>query len=316
MFSAPLASVSDDPHGLHESHPLPPATSPYGVPATDRYTGGESEHCRRLSSTTLYELRLPSQEASTVSSVHLNAMRRLPLRGASNLRDLGGYAVGQTSATRWGRVFRSDALHHLSDDDVVALDAAGVREIYDLRRNDECDRYPCRVRCVVVALPSRRILETNPADLQSHDDGERWLYEDYLSMLEHGAATFGRLFNALAEVRGGAALFHCHGGKDRTGIAAALLLSAVGVSREQVLDDYELTDACVSVTQLPHVVERFVSHGIARPAALALLGTPRWAMAAALEAVDDRYGGIEDYLLGPAEMTAPGLEFLRNELVG
>lgn len=239
----------------------------------------------------------------------------MPLKGATNVRDLGGYTVRGSGATRWGQVFRSDGLHRLDDDDISQLMSAGVRHFFDLRRAEECAREPCRVECVSVELPSQGVFDTDVATLQTRADGENWLFGDYLRMLEHGGPAFGRLFAALADADGGAALFHCAGGKDRTGLTAALLLTALGVDREQVMDDYLLTNRFRGAEQVPHVVDLFVDHGIARPAAEAMLSAPRWAMEAALETLDTKYGGIECYLTDLAQVSDRHLDRLRARLV-
>jgi hypothetical protein len=98
-------------------------------------------------------------------------------------------------------------------------------------------------------------------------------------------------------------------------MTAALLLSWLGVERETVLDDYELTAIFNSGERLRAVEDIFVGAGIARLTAQGLLSAPRWAMAGALTILDDRYGGIEAYLRGPANMTITSLENLRKRLV-
>jgi protein-tyrosine phosphatase len=98
-------------------------------------------------------------------------------------------------------------------------------------------------------------------------------------------------------------------------MAAALLLSWLGVDREAVLEDYELSNRFGCGDHVPSVVDLFVGSGISRPAAEAMLGTPRWAMAEALELLDTGYGGIQPYLRGPGGMTDGSLESLRARLV-
>jgi protein-tyrosine phosphatase len=145
--------------------------------------------------------------------------------------------------------------------------------------------------------------------------GEQWLFEDYCGMLAVAGPVFGRLFSRLAEADAGSAVFHCWGGKDRTGMTAALLLTWLGVNRELVLDDYELTTSYASAENLATVVNLFVEGGIPRRGALGMLSTPRWVMAEALAVLDDEFGGIEAYLLGPGEMTATAAAALRARLV-
>jgi protein-tyrosine phosphatase len=205
-------------------------------------------------------------------------------------------------------------LHNFTTDDLVAFDSLGVRVIYDLRRADECEREPGPRTCLHLALPSRRVEDTDPRTLRHRIDGERWLFEDYRGMLEGAGAVFGRLFSHLAEPDGIPSVFHCLGGKDRTGMVAALLLSWLEVDRETVLDDYELT-ARYGADRVPLVVDRFVANGIAQPAAEAMLSAPRWAMAEALRLLDTDFGGIESYLRGPCAMTDRSLDSLRANLV-
>ena len=99
-------------------------------------------------------------------------------------------------------------------------------------------------------------------------------------------------------------------------MAAALLLICLGVDRESVLDDYQLTSRYSGPDQIPHVVDLFVSEGIAREAAIGILSTPRWAMKNALGRVDSTYGGIEAYLRGLGGMDQKTIESLRSRLTG
>jgi protein tyrosine/serine phosphatase len=95
----------------------------------------------------------------------------------------------------------------------------------------------------------------------------------------------------------------------------ALLLTALGVDRGTVLDDYELTSRC-HASRVPEVVRAFTRLGFSRAAGEALMSTPRWAMARALRELDQAYGGIGRYLLGPGGMSPRTLSALRASLVG
>lgn len=203
----------------------------------------------------------------------VGAERRVSFRGLTNFRDLGGYPTS-SGWTRWGRVFRSESLHNFTIDDLAAFDELGVRAIYDLRHDEEREREPGPRPCRHLAVPSPRVEDFDPSMLRERIDGERWLFEDYRGMLEQAGPVFGALFSALAEPEGTPAVFHCLGGKDRTGLAAALLLSWLGVDRDTVLDDYELSARCGSADRLSAVADIFVAGGIARPAAEGLLSTP------------------------------------------
>jgi protein-tyrosine phosphatase len=215
-------------------------------------------------------------------------------------------------------VFRSDALHRLTAGDLIAYERIGIRTVYDLRSEDERTLRPN-------PMTSRSIeLETFvPRDefddgsfLRTAVDAEQRLRDVYLAILATAGPLFGELFSGLVEPGGLPALFHCAGGKDRTGLAAALLLTWLGVDRETVLDDYELTTRFQTAERHREILDLFVARGMTVEAATALLGTPRWVMVEALSVVDHEHGGIERYLRGPGAMSTTTLEDLRRVLVG
>ena len=240
-------------------------------------------------------------------------IRLLPFTGALNFRDIGGYPVAAGGLTRWQAVYRSDSLHFLTAGDLAAFDALGVKAVYDLRRSAELARFPGPRDHVHLEVASGDLAELPAGSLRTRRDGEEWLAADYLSMLATAAPAFGSLFTHLAADEELPAVVHCLAGKDRTGMAIALLLTALGVDRPTVLDDYELTSQH-HASRVPEVVEALAKLGIARPAAEGLMSTPRWAMAQALRELDEAHGGIRRYLLGPAGLTPPTLGALRASL--
>ena len=134
-------------------------------------------------------------------------------------------------------------------------------------------------------------------------DGEQWLFDDYRVMLADGGPVFGGVLSGLAEADGAPAVIHCAGGKDRSGLTVALLLSWLGVDRETILDDYQLTMRYVPIESVSAFVDEMVELGIGRPAAEALLGTPRWVMAETLDLLDNEHGGIESSLRSRLRLT-------------
>lgn len=239
--------------------------------------------------------------------------------GATNFRDLGGYATLDGGITRWGRVYRSDGLQSLTDDDVGHFQRLGIKVVYDLRRDEERAGFPNRVPSVALCLMTPVIeAGVEPFDRASataQRDGEAMLHAIYVNMLDHAGGVIGTMFGALTNPTRLPAVFHCHAGKDRTGIVAALLLEALGVDRATVLDDYELTATYRLREHQDGSFARLLESGLVPEAAAGVLGAPRWAMAETLERLDERYGGIESYLLGPAGLDRETLDQLRYELV-
>jgi protein-tyrosine phosphatase len=247
------------------------------------------------------------------------AERRLPFDGVTNFRDLGGYPTRQGTHTLWGLVFRSDALHKFTAADLGSYESLGLNAVYDLRGDAERELYPNPFPSTQLALLSQVSVAADPAEAGSYEGargGERLLREMYRGMLDGSAAVLGRLLGSLAEPGSLPAVFHCTGGKDRTGIASALLLELLGVHREAVLDDYELTALYRRREHQGESYENLLARGLPPEAAAAVLGAPRWAMAATLDDLDEVYGGIDAYLTGPAALAPETVGRLRELLSG
>ncbi len=241
-------------------------------------------------------------------------LRRLPFAGSLNFRDIGGYPAGG-GQTNWGAVYRSDSLHFMTDDDLPSFDALGVKAIYDLRRFDELAASPGPREHIHIEIANRPFDREAVTLLSTRRDGEQWLLGDYRFMLSKAASSFGDLFSRLADPQSRPAVIHCVSGKDRTGLAVALLLTSLGVHRETVLDDYELTNDYRGAPHVPEVIDKFAEFGIAREAAKGMLSAPRWTMATALDELDERHGGVDGYLLGACGMSRAALRALRAALV-
>ena len=246
------------------------------------------------------------------------AERRVPFDGVTNFRDLGGYPTAEHTHTRWGQVFRSDALHKLTPPDLEAYKSLGLNAVYDLRGDSEREKNPNPFPSVQLSLLSQVSASAaggSEAEVpEGREIGERLLREMYKGMLRGAAPLFGRLLGGLADPGSLPAVFHCTGGKDRTGVSAALLLELLGVSREQVLDDYELTSLYRRREHQTESYESLLATGLPPEAAAAVLGAPRSAMAEALHELDDAHGGIEAYLTGPAGLSPGTLDRLRSLL--
>ena len=136
-----------------------------------------------------------------------------------------------------------------------------------------------------------------------------------LGLLDHAGPLFGRLFQGLASPGGLPAVFHCTGGKDRTGLSAALLLELLGVPRDQVLDDYALTARFRRREHQTESYQNMLESGMPPEAAAAALGAPRWVMADALQHLDEAYGGARAYLRSEGRVGPGTLDVLVGSLV-
>ena len=178
-------------------------------------------------------------------------IRRLALEGAKNFHDFGGYSTSDGHQIAWRRLFRSDLLADLTDDDLVLVESLGLRTIYDLRgekeRSSRPDRLPCKSGLRVLEqgffprAGEQMIQGINAGELDSCGVRSK-MCELYRSFPTENLLEFRKLVEALLEPDALPILIHCAQGKDRTGFAAAVVLMALGVTREVILTDYMLSN--------------------------------------------------------------------------
>jgi len=230
----------------------------------------------------------------------------IPLLGASNFRDLGGYQGRDGRRLRLRRLFRSDHLAQLSPADVVQLQALQVERTVDFRGEGERRAQAYTLPDVTQhALPIEPTVVQRAKDMQARgqaltpETAAALMEQTYRDFVLHNSPRFAQLFALLLE-DDAPLVFHCTAGKDRTGLAAALILSALGVPPDVVMHDYLLTNQLYQRPALPP--------GDAPEAALRVIWQVQPSfLDAALQTIDDVHGGLAPYLqremgLGPAEM--------------
>lgn len=180
--------------------------------------------------------------------------RRIELEGCLNFRDLGGYPTADGRQVRWRQLFRSDALHHLTDRGVARFsDELGIRHVVDLRSTDELES---NGRGPLSDTPA--IFHHLPLFDGAITEGQRaaadvGLADRYFLMAEFAKAPIARVVDTLAHADG-PAVYHCAAGKDRTGVISAILLGLLGVRDEVIVADYAATQQ-----QLDAIIERLLS---------------------------------------------------------
>lgn len=237
---------------------------------------------------------------------------RLPVHGTYNFRDVGGYPV-QGGTTRSGKLFRSDALARIGDEGKDTLRTLGVRIVIDLRDDFEADALPDDLDGLDVTVLRLPVFEGSGASQATIGATLVDLYEKIL--LQHRDVVVGAL-REIADTADEPVVVHCTAGKDRTGVVVALALLAVGVDRQTVLDDYAATQANLAGEWLDGMLAFVRSHGVEVTPNLQVImgGSPREAMAAALDLLDRDFGGARAYLLD-AGLDEVELAKLRSVLV-
>lgn len=189
--------------------------------------------------------------------------RVIALHGGINFRDLGGYTSNDGRQVRWKKIFRSGHLANLSSADLDTLESLALTEVHDFRRREEQQRNPSQpVRAqttadyeMFVGSMSKfwEFLTNGGLNAESAHELVRGSYRD---CIDDVAPAYARLFESLIRNADNATLFHCAAGKDRTGMAAALILSALDVDREVIVQDYLLTLEHFDNENLLNIVEQ------------------------------------------------------------
>jgi len=253
----------------------------------------------------------------------------LGLAGAPNFRDLGGYRTASGRMVKRGIVFRSSKLAALTPVDWAKVQTLGVGHVYDLRtieeRKAEPDNWPAPAPAAY-GSPKPDMSGTLAAMKQAGGDPAKVravIRHFYAEMPTLYAPEYSAFFHGLA---GGnrPVVVHCTAGKDRTGVASALLLTALGVPRATVVDDYELTERLLP--QAPMQTSGKPGAPIGGKSAASLLAMPAatrkamWAadpayIEAALDAVKQRYGSIDGYMRKALGLDAAEIARLRTRLL-
>lgn len=239
------------------------------------------------------------------------AERLVPLEQGSNFRDIGGYPAAGGKHVKWGRIYRSGATAMLTDRDIAAIDALGIGAMVDLRSVEERQIAPTRLNRIpynandysmraIVAQIGKPRPPGQPAATSST------MYSDWLVSL---APQYRMIFDKLL-AGDGAVSFNCSAGQDRTGVATALVLSALGVPRDVIYADYHLsTRYRQPQNELPPIdpakyadnpVALFFAQMQASPQGKTPQplyeadGKPK--LAATFAAIDRRWGSVDRYL--------------------
>ncbi|MFK3678160.1 tyrosine-protein phosphatase [Microbacterium sp. NPDC090218] len=242
------------------------------------------------------------------------------LQGTHNARELTGFPTSGGGTLASGLLFRSDALASLSDEGVQALADLRIGTVIDLRTDGErsraADRLPADGSVTLLPLPmqggamdemvKQLLPAAGGASLSVTQVAEvlkqvPTLEDLYVAILEASApqfATVARTVLTASRTDHPGVLFHCTAGKDRTGLAAAILLSLAGVPREAIVEDYTQTEKNLALGFAEALTGLITSLGVPLTPGLKTLATesPASAIETALDWIDTNHGDVAGYL--------------------
>ena len=272
-----------------------------------------------------YNFPVLSSAAAKPAPAHPAPGTQLAFVGGNNFRELGGYLADEGKHVRWGQIYRGIPTGKLTGEaDRRLLDSLGLRLILDLRSSGEAKKEPDYVPdgarlvqiCGLCAEDGAEIAFA-PGDIeklmQTAEEGESISQRLYRRMLT-GNKAFKELFRAL-EAGETPILFHCSAGKDRTGVAAMLILLALGASDEVICADFEQTNACRKA-EIDAVLAEHAAEIAADPACrvryYAMAGVDPAAAPFVLDTIRRKFGSAENYLETEYGLTPARLMRLRR----
>ena len=247
--------------------------------------------------------------------------RKLPFTGAHNFRDLGGYKTSDGKTVKWGKVYRSDNLHSLTDEDLKYMERLNIKSVVDFRSDEERNEEPDRLTpdMTPILLPIKfepeGVTENLTRDLTFGNlDSSNLLRDFNIILVKEFTEEYREFFRHIVDNGGEPFLLHCTAGKDRAGFGSAMILTVLGVPREKIIEDYLLTNTYVSdhvdrklletelktffradsdnLRKINFVEERYIQ--------------------AAFDTIDSHWGGMDQYISEGLNLTEEDIGKIRN----
>ena len=247
--------------------------------------------------------------------------RKLPFTGAHNFRDLGGYKTSDGKTVKWGKVYRSDNLHSLTDEDLKYMERLNIKSVVDFRSDEERNEEPDRLTpdMTPILLPIKfepeGVTENLTRDLTFGNlDSSNLLRDFNIILVKEFTEEYREFFRHIVDNVGEPFLLHCTAGKDRAGFGSAMILTVLGVPREKIIEDYLLTNTYVSdhvdrklletelktffradsdnLRKINFVEERYIQ--------------------AAFDTIDSHWGGMDQYISEGLNLTEEDIDKIRN----
>jgi len=250
------------------------------------------------------------------------AERKLPISGSDNFRDIGGYEADDGRVVRWGLLYRSNDLADLSADDIRYLNRLDVKLVCDFRSEPERRRSPNRPpESAETAELTIQVEGVDPSALQERirtgvraDQLELIMLNAYRSFVTQHSDQFARMFERILVEENLPTIVHCTAGKDRTGFASAMILSALGVPEDTIYEDYMATNEYRAgykrwITRLVPIYSLFRTRGTDLEP---LLDARRPYLEASFDTIEAHYGSVENYLETRLGLSSEEREQLRQ----
>ncbi len=268
------------------------------------------------------------------------AQQFLPVKGIVNARDLGGYQVTGERSVKTGKLIRAAHLADATDADIAYLESlptalvVDFRTEVDLKGKSDKSIPGAEYASIPIDASGNAAANATEEEKKKFTKGKKFDVRNvivFAAFNEKAQAIarqmypvlffnpdcqrqFARFFRRVLETENGAVLYHCSQGKDRTGVASALLLAALGANRETIVADFDVTNLIYEkdVRKYSRRVRFWGGKEDEIAVVKAFLGCNTELFVKALDAVDAKYGSLENYLRGPIGLTEADIQTLRD----
>jgi protein-tyrosine phosphatase len=243
--------------------------------------------------------------------------REIHLKGTSNTRDIGGYLTSDLRTIRWRQIIRSENLSRLTASDFQKLEEIGVKTVIDLRTDREHDQSPTvwmgdnppRFFHFPIGDAHNDWFKAQRKLMKRNSFTEKHALEHmvggYRMIAEVGPPSLQKLMDLVLDQSNWPILIHCNAGKDRAGVAVTLIMEALGVDRETIMEEFLLTNE-ISRTEEKAIFiskERKISgrgeklrRGASASAWFPIVGVQSEMLEAFYASVDEQYGSMDAFL--------------------
>jgi protein-tyrosine phosphatase len=234
----------------------------------------------------------------------ITAERAVPMQQLPNFRDFGGYRNENDLQTRWGKLYRSSSLNYATTTDMRFLDALKIKTVIDFRSDNERLKGP---RQYTTAQTFNLPLRENPhltfyfydkiLSKQMRKNDIIISQQDNLSfVMEHNADYFEKMFDILSEKTNYPIVFSCSLGTEKTGVASALVLLALGVDKEQVISDFLLSNQLIDYDFFTPDLKVYLSDVDVQETMTAMFRSHQEVITYILDRITKRYGLMDKFL--------------------
>lgn len=249
------------------------------------------------------------------------AERVFRMQKIRNFRDIGGYMTRGGRQVAWGKIYRSGSLNKASESDLSFLEALGIKSVFDLRDDWEVknkpDLLPASINYRRFFIAGRELINRSAALFYRQDIFRQFVESYKKAIVDRGAKRIGNIIQALGNQENLPVVLHCTAGKDRAGVIVALILMALGVPEETVINDYTLSN--LFAPQIIQDVRQRIKPvrwlGFKVEHYFPLMDAKPFVLRSTVKYIIKKYGSVEKYFLDHAGLEQKDLMKLRKNLL-